>query len=83
MQDAFERYKESPDDYNHNNSNYANEVNAKGQFLVEHSPEIRQYMRDRNIKAGGGSLSSYPTWNDLSMRERAAYIGAAVRNGFT
>jgi len=35
-----------------------------------------------NKKAEGGLLDTPPDWNELSMKDRAAYIRMGVANGY-
>lgn len=81
MQHAFSKFKKDPDRYNHGEPGYAEDVYAIGDMLTTYSPEIKEYMRQHNIKGEGGSLTELPQWDELSMREKAAYIGVAVKNG--
>jgi len=78
LQHAFAKFKNDPDSYNHGDPTYPQKVRDIGNFVVANSPEIRQYMEERGIKADGGRMSR---WSDLPIREKREYIRAAVRQG--
>lgn len=80
LQEAFEKYRKNPIEYNPGDSKYPNKVKAASDELYYYSPEIRQYMKDNNIYAEGGQVDA---WNQLSLKDKNDYIGIGVRNGLT
>lgn len=76
---GFKSYKENPDGYNHGDSKYPNKVKAQSQELVNHSPEIKSYMKKHNLHDKGGFLNN--SWDSLSLADKAEMIKVAVANG--
>lgn len=97
LYNAFKFYKEHPNQYNSGQSNYQQLVNKRAEE-VWNSPEIQQWWEEYNLrknqqadnesttanyKAEGGKLDSPLEWNNLSMKDRAAYIRKAVSMGLS
>lgn len=78
---GFKSYKEHPKDYNPRDPNYPLKVERQKIELVNHSPEIKAYMKKHNLKADGGSLNS--SWGSLSYRDKAEMMKVAIANGIT
>lgn len=81
LQSGFEFYKANPAKYNHNDPTYTKKVKENRNELVNHSPEIKAYMKKHNLHSDGGSLNSH--WDSLSQKEKAEMIRVAIQNGIT
>lgn len=78
---SFRLYAEDPYKYNHNDSGYPKEVKARSVELSKYSPEIKEYMKDNNLKANGGQLNIAKSWDDLSLEEQSQIMRTAIQNG--
>lgn len=81
LEHGFRKYEKNPEEWNHNNPNYPQEVKEKSSELVNYSPEIRNYMKENHLHAGGGSLDQPLPWGELSLSEKAEIIKKAVGAG--
>lgn len=80
---GYRSYKKAPTRYNGNDKDYPNKVRRAGDELVNHSPEIRNYMQQHNIHAYGGSLDNLRKWDELSLGEKSEIMKTALQRGIT
>ena len=82
LQHAFRRYRENPTSYNPKDTDYPNKVKRNKQELMQHSPEIREYVKKHHISEPASTeempsleseLSKYSQWNALppTLKEEA------------
>ena len=79
---GFKSYKENPKDYNPGDPDYPNKVEKQRQELVNHSPEVKNYMQKNNLHSEGGSLDK-DYWSNLPMKDKSEMIRVAIKNGIT
>lgn len=56
LEHGFREYKEKPKKWNPGDPDYPKKVAARADELVNHSPEIKEYMKKNNLHADGGYL---------------------------
>lgn len=78
---GFRSYKKDPYNYNPGDPGYPDKVEKQKNELVNHSPEIKAYMKKHNLKSDGGYLNN--DWDSLSYRDKAEMMKVAIANGIT